>query len=369
MQIIPLPRLREGLRNLFILAKRLIGRQRKFAKKMVEYVSKYWINGSFPPNSWNMFQHSGEVTNNHSEGYNFRLGNNQKLGKHPNVYRFVNQIKYELENSLDNAVMANTGNPNIKERPNSKSAIAGKVKKTLMEKLEEGTVDILSYQQAVGRSIIKTNRPATDVEMSDDHLLVIADKDEEEIIVPDLKDILVPASIAPQTEGLDSVEQEETVQNPDVRCPVGRKRKSQMSYSVVGRDLRKKRRLNNVLNGPVVRRIQVEESSLCPDEISLCPEDDLSNFEGEVSKEEVFQFYKLPWPVVSSNLLTLSQGRPVMIRRLQELDFSVSPSQPDTPKDGNCMMSSILDQLRFDPHQKSFAKSPPATNENPELWI
>ena len=344
----PLPRLREGLRNLFILAKRLIGRQRKFAKKMVEYVSKYWINGSFPPSSWNMFQHRGEVTNNHSEGYNFRLGNNQKLGKHPNVYRFVNQIKYELENSLDNAVMANTGNPNIKERPNSKSAIAGKVKKTLMEKLEEGTVDILSYQQAVGRSIIKTNRPATDVEMSDDHLLVIADKDEEEIIVPDLKDILVPASIAPQTEGLDSVEQEETVQNPDVRCPVGRKRKSQMSYSVVGRDLRKKRRLNNVLNGPVVRRIQVEESSLCPDEISLCPEDDLSNFEGEVSKEEVFQFYKLPWPVVSSNLLTLSQGRPVMIRRLQELDFSVSPSQPDTPKDGNCMMSSILDQLRFE---------------------
>ena len=106
------------------------------------------------------------------------------------------------------------------------------------------------------------------------------------------------------------------MQNPDVGCPVGRKRKSQMSYSVVGRDLRKKRRLNNVLNGPVVRRIQVEESSLCPDEISLCPEDDLSNFEGEVSKEEVFQFYKLPWPVVSSNLLTLSQGRPVMIRRL-----------------------------------------------------
>ena len=47
-----------------------------------------------------------------------------------------------------------------------------------------------------------------------------------------------------------------------------------------------------------------------------------------------------------------------MIRRLQELDLSVSPSQPDTPKDGNCMIISILDQLRFDLHQKSFAKSP-----------
>ena len=47
-----------------------------------------------------------------------------------------------------------------------------------------------------------------------------------------------------------------------------------------------------------------------------------------------------------------------MTRRLQELDLSVSPSQPNTPKDGNCMMSYILDQLSFDPYQRSFAKSP-----------
>ena len=74
------------------------------------------------------------------------------------------------------------------------------------------------------------------------------------MVVPDLKDILVPLSIVPQTEDV-SLEQEETVQNPDI----GRKRKSQMSYSVVGRDLRKKRRLNKAQNAPAVRRIQVEE--------------------------------------------------------------------------------------------------------------
>ena len=124
-----------------------------------------------------------------------------------------------------------------------------------------------------------------------------------------------------------------------------------MSYKVVGRDLRKRRRLSHALNGLVVRRIHVEESP-------LCPEDDLSNVDGEISKKEMFLFHKLPWPVVSNKLLSLRQGRAVMIRRLQELDLSVSPSQPDTPKDGNCMMSSILDQLRFDLYQKSFAKSP-----------
>ena len=354
---VPLPRLAEALRNLYILAQKLDDRQAKFAVVLIRYVERTWVNGSFPPETWNMYQHQGETTNNHSEGYNFRLGNNQKLGKHPNVYRFVSQIKHELSNSLNNAIMANNGNPNIKERPNSKSALAAKVKKTLMAKLEEGTVDILSYQQAVGRSIFKTNRPTTEVEMSNDHLVVIGDKDEEEIVVPDLNDILVPLSIVPQTEDV-SLVQEETVQNPDIGCQVGRKRKSQMSYSVVGRDLRKKRRLNKAQNAPAVRRIQVEEIT---QEITQEDEDitaDPSSFGEEIGKEEMFRFYKLPWPRESDKLLSLRQGIPVMKRRLRELDLSVSPTQPETPRDGNCMMHCLHDQLKFDPYQKSFAKTP-----------
>ena len=177
---------------------------------MIEYVSKYWITLSH-------FQSTGSM----------------EIFLQPRgTCEFVSQIKLELSNSLNNAIMANNGNPNIKERPNSKSALAAKVKKTLMIKLEEGTVDILSYQQAVGRSIFKTNSPTTEIEMSNDHLVVFGDKDEEEIVVPDLKDVLVPLSIVPQTESA-GLEQEETIQNPDVGCQVGRKRKSQMSYSVV----------------------------------------------------------------------------------------------------------------------------------------
>ena len=92
--------------------------------------------------------------------------------------------------------------------------------------------------------------------------------------------------------------------------------------------------------GPAVRRIQVEDEST---------EDiELANFEGEIRKEDVFKFKRL---------LSISQGRPVMMRRLQELDLSVSPSQPETPKYGNCMMHSLYDQLQFDQYQKSFAMS------------
>ena len=79
--------------------------------------------------------------------------------------------------------------------------------------------------------------------------------------------------------------------------------------------------------------------------------------QGEIRKEDLFKFYKLPWSHHPKRLLSISQGRPVMMRRLQELDISVSPSQPETPKYGNCMMQSLYDQLQFDQYQKSFAMS------------
>lgn len=43
----------------------------------------------------------GETTNNHSEGYNLRLGNKKNIGKHPNFYQWVETIKLELEISHD----------------------------------------------------------------------------------------------------------------------------------------------------------------------------------------------------------------------------------------------------------------------------
>ena len=79
--------------NLYILAKKLDDRQAKLAVVLIHYVERNWINGSFPPETWNMFQHQGETTNNHSEGYNSRLGNKKNIGKHPNFYQWVETIK------------------------------------------------------------------------------------------------------------------------------------------------------------------------------------------------------------------------------------------------------------------------------------
>ena len=58
-------------------------------------------------------------------------------------------------------------------------------------------------------------------------------------------------------------------------------------------------------------------------------------FEGrEISKKELFAFYNLD---MKKDKLSLDQGQYVMERRLQELQFVVSPSQKSTPRDGNCL--------------------------------
>ena len=117
MVFVPLTRLAEGVRNLYILAKKLRSdRQIKFAVVLIDYVLKTWINGSFPPGTWNMNGHAGQTTNNHSEGYNNRLGQRKTLGKHPNFYQFVAAIKQELGISHDAAMAAEAGKPNKKPR-------------------------------------------------------------------------------------------------------------------------------------------------------------------------------------------------------------------------------------------------------------
>ena len=86
-------RLNEGVRNLYILATRLKGRQRRFSVKMIKYIEKTWIRGAYPPATCNMFQHEGVKTNNHAEGYNFKLGNKKRISKHPNPYVLVDFFK------------------------------------------------------------------------------------------------------------------------------------------------------------------------------------------------------------------------------------------------------------------------------------
>ena len=49
-----------------------------------------------------------------------------------------------------------------------------------------------------------------------------------------------------------------------------------------------------------------------------------------------------------SSKLNLDNATIQVTQRLQEINFLLSPSQPITPKDGNCFIHAIIDQLTYD---------------------
>ena len=116
---VPLERLKEGIRNLYIICRRLTGKQGIFGIKMIKYVEKYWIRGNHRPVTWNVYKSETVSTNNNLEGYNSKLGN--KLKQHPKFYALCGEIKNELETSQLDTMAAKTGNINIKQNKTKKN--------------------------------------------------------------------------------------------------------------------------------------------------------------------------------------------------------------------------------------------------------
>ena len=109
-----------------------------------------------------------------------------------------------------------------------------------------------------------------------------------------------------------------------------RKRKSDVSHSVAGADLRKRR-----------KRI-VEQN------VSHSHSSDIAKHfaGGELCKTEYFAYYGHP------QFLSLEQGQFAVERKLAEIDFILSTTQPDTPKDGDCMFHALMDQLEYNAELK-----------------
>ena len=102
-----------------------------------------------------MFKHKGQTTNNHSEGYNFCLGNKKTIGKHPNFFQFVQTIILELGISHDDATASVVGNAN--KRASWKKFLRNmELRDKLMADLEEGHTVLLSFQQAIGGSLSRS---------------------------------------------------------------------------------------------------------------------------------------------------------------------------------------------------------------------
>ena len=73
---------------------------------------------------------------------------------------------------MRDAVMAKQGNVNKKRSNNSRRTKIIEMKKNLMERLEENTVELLAYQQAMGGSVVNNLTAAREVDASSEPLII-----------------------------------------------------------------------------------------------------------------------------------------------------------------------------------------------------
>ena len=246
----------------------------------------------------------------------------------------------EFHVSHDEATAAAAGKSN--KRKNSKNLRAMETRKKMMFELEKGNTALISYQQAIGGSISRSEK-FTRGDLDEDSEPLICPRSNVVIVVPDLEEIRVPPApvqhipalpvLAPAPVTGPSASQP---QSPDsfrhVRN-VGQKRKSNASYSVAGANLRTKRRRiqPNQIPGPAELR--------CEDLTSQA--EILTQFPGELRKKDCLDYFGLS----SCSKLSLEQGRFVRERRLRELDMRLSENE--TPADGSCMFHALYDQIQL----------------------
>ena len=145
-----------------------------------------------------MYLHDGQTTNNRSEGYNNRLS--QFMGKHPNLYSFISVLKDEFQVAVNNASTASVGrNPGI-NAPNTKNARSIKARKKMQENIKLGKTDLLTYQQAIGGSVVQSlgGVLGDDEYEEEDEMPEMSEKDDVEILVPSLAEILIPLGLPDQ---------------------------------------------------------------------------------------------------------------------------------------------------------------------------
>ena len=146
-----------------------------------------------------MYLHDGQTTNNRSEGYNNRLC--LIMGKHPNLYNFISVLKDEFQAAINDASTASVGRNPVKSAPNSKKARSIKARQKMQENIKLGKTDLLTYQQAIGGSVIQSVREVlgdNDDYEEEDEMPEMSEKDDIEIEVPSLADIIIPLGLPDQ---------------------------------------------------------------------------------------------------------------------------------------------------------------------------
>ena len=273
------------------------GKQRKFGKDFLQYFKKTWINGSFPPETWNFYGHRGATTNNYNEGYNNKFNNSLNLHPHPNPYTCAKVIKDELLNAQDDHSAAQAGNPNIKSatsKLNQRKELIEK-KQNLMKELHQERISLEKFLKSLGHMCMTNDQRIQ-------HIIydLTFDKPKDSSKIADA--FLDESSII-----------ENVSQN-----------------NLIGEELRAKRK-NNLASD-----LTFHDKSLS---------------DGMASLKNLFKSLSYP----AGQKMSLSEGNIFVHDRLKNINFRLSTL---TPGDGNCFLHNLIDQMTFDPLWKTYQTDP-----------
>ena len=367
---VPLERIEEAFRILQKLGKANTTKRKKFCKDMLEYLRRTWLDGCIPREVWNMFQHPGVATNNHAEGYNYKMG-----AKHPNPYTLADEIRTQLNEASD-TVLADTATSKKKKTSANVQQRLQK-RKDLMKDLQKRNVDLETFLVSIGGVSLKydpriknDNDPNPTGIDGDDGFNSDEDYDDVEIQVdPDSEADTDPAQprshpaqpgshptarptkyrkgkkqkqkAAPNTR--DSVMNIASNDGEDMTVP-----------SLIGDDLRLFRRqqheqsesssssILSTLSAAAMASAGITVLSRCCSSASASRSPRRTpTRRSSTSSSNARQKTAQP----SGNHITLNDSNAASAR-LRQLGFKVSSSQPNTKADGNCMLYALWDQLQ-----------------------
>ena len=116
------------------------------------------------------------------------------MGKHPNLYNFISVLKDEFQVAVNNASTASVGRNPVMHATNTKNARSIKARKKMQENIKLGKTDLLTYQQAIGGSVVQSlgGVIGDDEYEEEDEMPEMSEKDDVEVVVPSLAKILLP---------------------------------------------------------------------------------------------------------------------------------------------------------------------------------
>ena len=87
----------------------------EFQTYLCTYISEYWIHGPFPPQVWNCFSRTDDLTNNNQEGFNSKI-NKEVKQIHPTPGQLAMFIKKQIKLSEIDVMRADSGLSKPKQR-------------------------------------------------------------------------------------------------------------------------------------------------------------------------------------------------------------------------------------------------------------